>query len=81
MILSKRLLYLLIISFSGEKLALRLRELEQEKSRLEWERHEEVARRRAEETARNEHENRIQAREQELRKQEVYKYKFLTSAI
>lgn len=54
----------------GEKLALRLRELEQEKTRLEWERNEETLRRKAEEEARTQHESRIQAREEELRKQE-----------
>lgn len=47
----------------GEKLAVRLRELEAEKSRLEWERQ-------AEEAARQQHHSRIQARELELCKQE-----------
>lgn len=56
---------------SGEKLALRLRELEAEKSRLEWEREEEISRRKAEEAARCHQESLIQAREEELRKQEV----------
>uniref|UniRef100_A0A1B6LLA6 LIM zinc-binding domain-containing protein n=2 Tax=Graphocephala atropunctata TaxID=36148 RepID=A0A1B6LLA6_9HEMI len=54
----------------GEKLAERLRELEAEKSRLEWEREEELSRRKAEEAVRAEQQNRIQARELELCKQE-----------
>ncbi|XP_075227940.1 uncharacterized protein LOC142328224 isoform X3 [Lycorma delicatula] len=54
----------------GEKLALRLRELEAEKTRLEWEREEEVNRRKVEEAARCHQESLIQAREEELRKQE-----------
>ncbi|XP_039288025.1 uncharacterized protein LOC111054515 isoform X2 [Nilaparvata lugens] len=54
----------------GEKLALRLRELEAEKTRLEWEREEEMTRRKAEEAARCHQESMIQAREEELRKQE-----------
>lgn len=57
--------------YVGEKLAARLRELEAEKSRLEWEREEEACRRKAEEAARAEHQTRIQARERELCKQEV----------
>ncbi|RZF39920.1 hypothetical protein LSTR_LSTR002323 [Laodelphax striatellus] len=55
----------------GEKLALRLRELEAEKTRLEWEREEELTRRKAEEAARCHQESMIQAREEELRKQET----------
>ncbi|XP_054270068.1 LIM domain only protein 7 isoform X3 [Macrosteles quadrilineatus] len=54
----------------GEKLAVRLRELEAEKSRLEWEREEESRRRLAEEAARQQHQSRIQARELQLCKQE-----------
>lgn len=59
------------LGIAGEKLAARLRELEAEKSRLEWEREEEACRRKAEEAVRAEHQSRIQARERELCKQEV----------
>ncbi|XP_046669473.1 uncharacterized protein LOC124360154 isoform X2 [Homalodisca vitripennis] len=54
----------------GEKLAERLRELEAEKTRLEWAREEEMSRRKAEEAVRAEQQSRIQARELELCKQE-----------
>lgn len=50
---------------------MRLRELEAEKTRLEYEREEEVNRRKTEEAARCHQESLIQAREEELRKQEV----------
>uniref|UniRef100_A0A1B6E150 DUF4757 domain-containing protein n=2 Tax=Clastoptera arizonana TaxID=38151 RepID=A0A1B6E150_9HEMI len=53
----------------GEKLTLRLRELEQEKANLEWQRHQEIERRRAEENMINEHNNRIHAQDEDLQKQ------------
>ncbi|KAL0276044.1 UNVERIFIED_CONTAM: hypothetical protein PYX00_003716 [Menopon gallinae] len=54
----------------GEKLAVKLRQLEQEKMQLEWERAEEEGRRQAEESARREDEERLKAKEQQLREQE-----------
>ncbi|XP_066998777.2 calponin homology domain-containing protein DDB_G0272472 isoform X2 [Anabrus simplex] len=54
----------------GEKLAEKLRQLEQEKMRLEWERTEEANRRQAEANARREEELRLRAKEEELRQQE-----------
>ncbi|KAK3922898.1 hypothetical protein KUF71_001557 [Frankliniella fusca] len=54
----------------GEKLAAKLRELEQEKLRLEWERAEESRKVAAEQAARQEEQRRIRAKEEQLRQQE-----------
>ncbi|XP_052119952.1 uncharacterized protein LOC113204576 isoform X9 [Frankliniella occidentalis] len=54
----------------GEKLAAKLRELEQEKLRLEWERAEESRKVAAEQAARQEDQRRIRAKEEQLRQQE-----------
>lgn len=61
------------VKISGEKLAVKLRQLEQEKMQLEWQRAEEEGRRQAEETARREDEERLKAKEKQLREQEVGK--------
>lgn len=56
----------------GEKLAAKLRELEQEKMRLEWERAEESRKVAAEQAARQEDQRRLRLKEQHLRQQEVH---------
>ncbi|XP_069698666.1 uncharacterized protein smash isoform X2 [Periplaneta americana] len=57
----------------GEKLAVKLHQLEQEKMRLEWERSEEENKRQLKENAQREEEMRLQAKEEELRQQESTK--------
>ncbi|XP_023709500.1 uncharacterized protein LOC111865553 isoform X4 [Cryptotermes secundus] len=54
----------------GEKLAVKLHQLEQEKMRLEWERSEEENKRQMKETACREEDLRLRAKEQELKQQE-----------
>ncbi|KAJ1531716.1 hypothetical protein ONE63_000382 [Megalurothrips usitatus] len=54
----------------GEKLAAKLRELEQEKMRLEWERAEETRKAAAEQAARQDEQRRIRIKEEQLRQQE-----------
>jgi F-box protein 20 len=66
-----------MLTIAGEKLAVKLHQLEQEKLRLEKDRSEEENKRQMKENACREEDLRLRAKEQELKQQEVIAIKYI----